>query len=151
IQEIKIYNLGVPAKFGDATSSVIEIITKGPAGDFGGTVDFSSSKGMDAYGLIRGTGNLTGPILIKNKGKDNERVALGYFIAGEALHYDDASPSAVGTYKVKDEVLEHLEANPLVPSPVSEAFISASETITKDDLEKVNTKPNVAENSYSLS
>src|SRR5262249_18646704 len=136
------------SKYGDATSGVIEIITKGPSRDFGGTLDISTSQGMDAYGLTRGTLNLTGPIL---KGKTNNRVNLGYFIAGEYLHQQDAHPSAVGVYRSTDETLEYLEHNPLMPSPVSDAFIVAAETVTKDQLEKVKTRPNVAENTYSFS
>jgi len=151
IQELNTYVAGIPAKYGDATSGIIEIITKGPAGEIGGTVDVSTSQGMDAYGFNRVTADLTGPIITLNKGKDDERVALGYFVGGEYLRYKDSNPSVFGVYTTKEDTLKFLEENPLAPSPVSQAFIPRTETVTMDDLERVKSKPNVVENDYSFS
>ncbi len=151
IEELTTYTAGIPAKFGDATSGIIEIITKGPAREFGGTVDLSTSQGMDAYGFNRASANLTGPIVTANKGKDDERVALGYFVAGEYQRYQDANPGINGVYTTNDDLLKYLEENPLIPSPSSDAFIPTTETITMDDLEHRKSKPNVVENSYSVS
>lgn len=151
IQELTTYTAGIPAKFGNATSGIIEIITKGPSRDFGGMIDLSTSQGMDAYGFNRGTANLTGPIVTINKGKDDERVGLGYFVAGEYYREQDPNPGIHGVYKTKDDTLKFLEENPLVPSPTGEGFIPRTETAAADDLENVKSKPNVALNVYTFS
>ena len=150
IEQMTVVTGGVPAKYGNATGGIITITTRGPSRTFGGSFEGATSQGMDAYGFNLATFNLTGPVIKKNKGTNEEKTIVGFFVAGEYLRHKDADPSAVGLYKAKDDVLRDLEQNPLVPSPVSDAFIVATETVTRDQLEKIKSKENVAENNYSL-
>ncbi|HXH17875.1 MAG TPA: carboxypeptidase regulatory-like domain-containing protein [Chitinophagales bacterium] len=151
IEELTVITGGVPAKYGDATGGIVTITTRGPSRNFAGSIEGTTSQGMDAYGYNLGSFDLTGPIIKKNKGRENEKTIAGFFIAGEYLRQEDASPSATGVYKAKEDSLRYLEENPLTPSPVSEAFIVTTETVTKNSLEKVKTKPNVVNNNYTLS
>ncbi len=151
IEEISVITGGVPAKFGDATGGIINITTRGPSKVYTGGIDVATSQGLDPFGYTRASFDLTGPIYKKNKGTKDEKSLLGFFIAGEYLRQEDSRPSAVGVFKAKDDVLRQLELNPLVPSPVAEGFIVATETVTREDLELVKTKPNVVENNYTLS
>ena len=50
---------------------------------------------------------LSGPI-IKKRNQDGTKGSsiLGYFISGELRSVDDTDPSAIGRWKVKDDVLE---------------------------------------------
>ena len=59
-----------------------------------------------------------GPFIkeIKDDGSKG-RAILGYFLAGEFRNIDDASPSAVGVWKIKDKKLEELKENLFVAVP----------------------------------
>ncbi|MDX2002275.1 MAG: carboxypeptidase regulatory-like domain-containing protein [Chitinophagales bacterium] len=149
IEQLTVIQGGLPAKYGDATGGVINIVTKGPSNRLNGGVEVITSQGMDAVGYNDVNFNLTGPIWTKYKGTDSSDARIGYFIAGEYLRQQDPDPSAIGVWKVKDDKFAELETNPLILSPVSDAFILAAQRLTLADLEKVKSKPNVASNTVS--
>ncbi|MDZ4845350.1 MAG: TonB-dependent receptor [Chitinophagales bacterium] len=151
IEELTVITGGIPAKYGDATGGIISITTKGPSSDWGGSVEGATSKGMDAYGYTLGSFDLTGPLVKRKKGTDEEESVVGFYVAGEYLRQEDPTPSAVGVWVAKDDTLKYLEANPLVPAQTSDAFIVTTETVTQEGIENVKTKPNVVSNGYSLS
>ncbi|CAN5409477.1 hypothetical protein BH09BAC1_BH09BAC1_07110 [soil metagenome] len=151
IEQLTVITGGVPARYGDATGGIINIVTKGPSRQLNGGVELISSQFLDGFGYNLANFNLTGPIYIKNKGTDSAQAKIGFFIAGEYNYQKDPDPSAIGVYAVKDDVLADLQQNPIVRSPVGGSFISATQTITMDDLEKVKVKPNTARQYYSLS
>ncbi|GIV34010.1 MAG: hypothetical protein KatS3mg031_1545 [Chitinophagales bacterium] len=152
IEELTVITGGMPAKYGDATGGVVTITTRGPSRQFNGGVEVATSQGMDAYGYTLGSLELTGPVIKIGKGTDKERTLLGFYVAGEYLRQEDASPSALGVYVAKKDRLKYFEENPLVPSPADPSkFIVTTETATAEDIEKVKTKPNVVENNYSAS
>ena len=136
---------GIPAKYGDQTGGAISVTTRGPSNKFNGGLELVSSEFMDAYGYNLVSANLTGPIYTNKK---TNRTIAGFFLSGEFERYRDQSPSAVGTWKVKDEVFNRIQQNPIVKNPVQEGFIFSSESLTKDDLELVKSRPNVANNQY---
>ena len=146
ISQISINLGGLPAKYGDATGGAIAVTTKGPSSKFVGGFEGITSYGMDAYGYILGNGNVSGPIYTSKK---NNRTVAGFFLAGEYEHFKDPSPSAIGVWQVKDDVMSEIKANPLVKNPRTEGFILSSETVTKDDLFLARSKPNVATNKYT--
>lgn len=144
IEQLTVITGGVPAKYGDATGGIINVTTRGPSRQFGGGLEILTSQFLDDFGYNLGNFNLTGPIVKKYKGTDSAKTIVGFFLAGEYLYRKDGDPSAVGVYKAKDDVLNQLEQAPLVLSESSDAFIVAAETVTADDLEKQEFKPNVA-------
>lgn len=151
IEQLTVITGGVPARYGDATGGIINIVTKGPSRQLNGGVELITSQFLDGFGYNLANFNLTGPIYIKNKGTDSAEAKIGFFIAGEYNRLQDPDPSAVGVPIVRDEVLRDLENNPLVRSPVGDAFISSTQTVTAEDLERVKVKPNTVRSNYSLS
>ncbi len=151
IEQLTVITGGVPARYGDATGGIINIVTKGPSRQLNGGIELITSQFLDGFGYNLGNFNLTGPIYIKDKGTDSAQAKIGFFVAGEYTYQLDPDPSAVGVYQVKDDVLRDLEQNPIVRSPVGGSFISAAQTVTFDDLENVKVKNNTANQNYSLS
>ena len=96
---------------------------------------------------------MSGPILKKrNDDGTKGNSVIGYFISGEFRMVDDSDPSAIGNWKVKDNVLADLKANPFRPAPdVSAGFLQNAEFVTMDDLEKVQARQNVAQKRISVS
>ncbi len=151
IEQLTVITGGVPARYGDATGGIINIVTKGPSRQLNGGVEFITSQFLDGFGYNLANFNLTGPIFIKDKGTDSAQAKIGFFIAGEFGYQKDPDPSAVGVWQVKDDKLTDLQNNPIVRSPVGDAFISSTQTVTFEDLEKSKVKPNTARYNYSLS
>jgi len=73
---------------------------------------------------------------------------LGWFLAGQYAHTRDGDPSAIGNWKVKDVKMDSITDNPL--APVGQGFTYATEAITKDDIEQIKYKRNVANHSFTL-
>ncbi len=146
IEQLTVITGGVPARYGDAIGGIINITTRGPSRKFQGGIEGITSQGMDPVGYNLLNFNLTGPMIKKNKGTEDEKVLAGFFISGEYLRQEDAFPSAKGVWRVKDDVLEDLEQFPLVPSPVSDNFTLKAETLEFKDLELIKTKMNTVSN-----
>lgn len=151
IEQLTVITGGVPARYGDATGGIINIVTKGPSRQMNGGVELITSQFLDGFGYNLANFNLTGPLYIKNKGTDSAQAKIGFFVAGEFNYLKDPDPSAVGVYVAQDDVLRDLQQNPIVRSPVGGSFISATQTVTMDQLENVKVKPNTARQNYSLS
>ncbi len=151
IEQLTVITGGVPARYGDATGGIVNITTRGPSKNYSGSAEIITSQFMDPVGYNLGNFSLTGPLYTKNKGTENEKSVIGFFIAGEYLRQQDSRPAAKGLYVVKEDALKDLEEFPLIPSPNSDAFLLKAETITMDDLEKIKTKRNVASNNATAS
>ncbi|MEZ4887432.1 MAG: carboxypeptidase-like regulatory domain-containing protein [Chitinophagales bacterium] len=150
IEQLTVVTGGVPARYGDATGGIINITTKGPSTTLAGGLEVITSEGLDPYGYRLGNFSLSGPILKANKGQDGERAILGFFMSGEYLYEKDDDPSAIGTWKVKDDVLQNIIDNPLSRSETVSGFQKSSDFVTFDDLEKIDAKNNVAKTEYSF-
>lgn len=150
IEQLTVVTGGVPARYGDATGGIINITTSGPSKKFAGGVTLESSKFLDAYGYHLANLSLSGPLLKKAKGTDNERTLLGFFLSTEYQHNDDDSPSAVGIYRAKKSVLDSLSRYPLVKSPIAETYVTQTQYIRASDLEKIKAKTNVDRDQISL-
>ncbi|OUV70009.1 MAG: hypothetical protein CBC83_09390 [Flavobacteriales bacterium TMED123] len=153
IEQITVMTGGLPAQYGDATAGIISITTKGPSNKFFGGAELESSSLFDKYNKNIFGLNLSGPILKKrNDDGTKGNSVIGYFFSGEFRMVDDSDPSAIGNWKVKDNVLADLKANPFRPAPnVSAGFLQNAEFVTMDDLEKVQARQNVAQKRISVS
>ncbi|MGB3077099.1 MAG: TonB-dependent receptor [Chitinophagales bacterium] len=151
IEQLTVLTGGIPARYGDATGGIINITTRGPSQSYSGGVEVVTSELLDGYGYNLLNFNLSGPLFTKNKGTDSSNTKIGFFITGEYEHNKDSDPSAVGMYKVKDDVLADLQANPLTPSPTASGFVPSSSFLTSDDIESIKYKQNVADNNYRFS
>lgn len=153
VEQITVVTGGVPAQYGDATGGIINITTRGPSKDFFGGIEFVTSEIFDQYGYNLVGANLSGPILSrKNKEGKVEKTLLGFFLAAEYQSEKDPDPSAVGMYKVKDEVWDDISVNPLQPSVSSgTSFTRKSEYLNASSFEKIKYKQNTASKSYRIS
>jgi len=153
IEQITVITGGVPAQYGDATGGIISITTKGPSNKMFGGIEFESSSLFDDYNYDLLGFVLSGPIL-KKRNTDGTKGSsiIGYFLAGEFRNVDDTDPSAIGRWKVKDDVLANLQANPFILAPnASSGLLSTSEFLNADDFENVSAKLNSNQKRFNLS
>ena len=147
IEQVDVILGGVPARYGDVTSGVINVTTKGPARQFGAGIELETSEFLDAFGHNRIGFNIMGP-LIKNK--DKSESLLGFFLAGDVNINQDGRPSATGYYSLTDENLHLLEDNPMRPSGTGSGTFINGAFIRNSDLKHVKTAPNTARQSYNF-
>ncbi len=145
IEQLQVITGGVPAKYGDVTGGVVNITTKGPAGQFNGGIEAQTSQGLDAFGYNLVNANLTGPIWKK---KESKKTIMGFFLAFEYLRQQDPNPSAVGVWQVRPEKLDSLRQFPLQKKQTSTGFDVASENLTYKDMYKQKVKPNTVEQNF---
>ena len=156
IEQITVMSSGLSAMYGDATGGIISVTSKGPSNQLYGGAEVVSSHMFDDYnyGLL-GFG-LSGPIYKEIKQDGNKgRAILGYFLAGEFRNIDDASPSAVGVWKIKDDKLEELKENLFVAVPNQQSssigLLSNATFLRADDFENVQAKMNTNSSGFNLS
>ena len=150
IEQLTVVSGGVPARYGDATGGIINITTRGPSAEWHGGIELVTSKFLDAYDYYLGNFNLSGPLVKIKKGTPDERALFGFFLSGEYLHEGDDDPSAVGIYRVKDDVLQELIESPLVRSDLTSGLVTRSSYLTADDFEKHKARKNVEKDNISI-
>jgi len=133
---------GIPAEYGDFTGGAISITTPPPSTRFRGGVELITSSLFDKYHFNQVETYFTGPLYIKNKGKQSERAILGYMFAGNFNFAADGSPSSIGVWTMKPDQLKSIEETPLRPSPIGQGFVPTAEFVTAGDLQKVQAKQN---------
>ena len=141
IEQLEVITGGIEAKYGDVTGGIISITTKGPANKFSGAVELESSQYLDAFGYNFLNANVSGPIISKSRdgGKYKESI-LGFRLSGQVRTNKDANPSAIGIYRVKDDVLKQLEEKPLV-SIGNGTQVAAAEQLTAKDFDILKIRP----------
>ena len=153
IEQITVITGGVPAQYGDATGGIISVTTKGPSNKMFGGFEYETSSLFDDYNYNLLGFALSGPIL-KKRNTDGTKGSsiLGYFLSGELRSVDDTDPSAIGMWKVKDDVLAELQANPFVLAPNANAgLLSSSEFLKESDFELVDAKLNTNQKRINIS
>lgn len=145
IEQLQVITGGIPAKYGDVTGGIVNITSKGPAGQFNGGVEVQTSQGLDAFGYNLVNANLTGPVWKK---KDTKKTIIGFFAAFEYLRQQDPNPSAVGVWQVRKDVLDSLRQFPLQKKETAKGFNLSSENITYKDMFKQKVKPNTVESNF---
>jgi outer membrane receptor protein involved in Fe transport len=139
VEQIDIITGGVSAKFGNSTSGVINISTKGGAKTFTGGVEVQSSLDRWRFDLVNL--NLSGP-LVKNK---DDKTIVGYSINAEFQRQKDPRPANVDMYKVSDELFKSLQDRPLTLNEEGNVIVRA-EQLTFDSLEVNKIKRNTVDN-----
>lgn len=144
IEQLQVITGGIEAQYGDVTGGIISITTKGPSNRFTGGVEVETSQYLDNFGYNLAMANIAGPI-IRNKAG---RSVLGYRISGQYLRREDDRPPGIPVYRVNDETLAQLEANPLrirngSPSP-------AAEELGWDNVNELKARPFERNTRYDL-
>ena len=113
-EQVAVTLSGISAQYGDVTSGVINVTTRGASRTFGGGVELETSQFLDPYGYNRVGLSLTGPIWVKKDAETNSsRPIMGYFISGDFTHRADGDLSAIGYHRINDGQLDYLKKNPL--------------------------------------
>ncbi len=110
IEQLQVITGGLEARYGDVTGGIISITTKGPSADFSVNAEAETSEGLDNFGNSLVGLAVSGPII--KRGED--RAILGFRLSGRYTYRKDDDPSAVPIYRVTDDVLADLEANPVI-------------------------------------
>lgn len=149
IEQVDVVLSGVPAQYGDVTSGIINVTTKGPSRTFGAGIELESSEFLDDFGSSRVGFSLMGPLI---KGKNNNGTSfLGFFVAGDFNYHADGRPSAIGHYKANDNVLQSLEQNPLRPvGPGQSGTYVNGEFLRMEDLQHINASMNTSNYSANV-
>lgn len=159
IDQAQIITSGVPSEFGDATGAIINIITKGPSGEFKGYFNGETSQFLDAFGANLVELAFSGPIIAKpilnalgdtlknDDGKVKKKPILGYRVNGRYFTTKDDRPSALGSYKLTDDALNNILENPLTSTGTGRVL--TSDYLTSDDLVETKIRTN-ARSSYAV-
>lgn len=149
IEQMQVITGGVEAQYGDVTGGIISITSKGPSNQFSGGVEVETSSFMDSYDNSLVGFNLSGPILRNSAG----RSILGYRVSGRYTYQKDGDPPGIDVYRVTDERLAELEANPVIQITDdrgrSGVFTNADFT-TADEVRAQDARPFEAGNSFNL-
>ncbi|MEM1214682.1 MAG: TonB-dependent receptor, partial [Bacteroidota bacterium] len=137
IDQLQVITGGVEARYGDVTGGIISITTKGPSSKFSGGIEAETSKYLDPYENSLIGMNISGPIIKKKS--DPTQSILGFRLAGRYTYRLDDDPSAVPVFRVKDDVLAELEANPVIFRGGS-PFVAA-DFLTNDDVDALDVRP----------
>lgn len=149
MDQIQVITGGVPAEYGDLTSGVVSIVTRGPSSETFGGIELQTSNYLDAYDYNLGEFYFSTPLLWKDDKK--QQALLGVFISGNVTAVKDQSYTRY-SYKLKDDVIKELQQNPLVISRNTEGISSiyALNYTTADDFEKLDYALNNSSRSYNL-
>jgi hypothetical protein len=148
IEQLSVLTSGLGAEYGDVTGGVIAITTKGPASSYHGEVNVENSNGLDPYGYLLATANVSGPIVKKKLANGNTRTVVGFRLSGTYNKQKDDQPSAVPLFRAKDSVLKNLDAHPL--TKLGSSVVSGAERLTQDSVDALKYHPNNGVQSVDL-
>jgi outer membrane receptor protein involved in Fe transport len=145
IEQLEVITGGLQARYGDVIGSVTNITTKGPASKLSGGLEVETSKYLDNFGYNFVNANIAGPILRKTRtdksGSSFKETVLGFRLSGQMRLNEDASPSAIPVYRVKEDVLKQLEENPLTTIGGG-AKVASAELLGKESFDALPQRPN---------
>lgn len=145
IDQLQIVTGGLEAKYGDVTGGIISITSKGPSNSFGGGVELETSYNLDAYGYNLANFNFSGP-LVKNKTGNS---ILGFRLAGQYNYSLDNAPSPTGAFRLSEEKIRELEANPT--TEIDGADLPSAEWLSMEDMgPALATRPNEQSQSFNF-
>ena len=161
IEQVNVITGGMPAEYGDATGGVVNITTRGASKEWFGGIEYLTSGfktgdnvvGLDKFGFNLLAGSVSGPILTRKDSLGNKKDAIvGFFLSGEAKHEVDPRPGVIPHYKVKDDVMDSLNANPFIFSGDDQVggVQNAASYLRSSDLEETPFRLNVARKSLNL-
>ncbi len=149
IEQVSVVAGGLPAKYGDATGGIISITTKGPSRTMFGGIELCTSKLLDNFNDNLLGLSLSGPLFSKKTVDPNDATKVtktpiaGFFLSGELTYVEDDNPSAIGMWKMKDNVLDSIISNPIIPSATGNVTTLSADYLQKDSFEKITTRKNV--------
>jgi outer membrane receptor for ferrienterochelin and colicin len=135
IDQLQVITGGVAAEYGDVTGGIISITTKGPSSKFNGGVEAETSQFLDAYNNNLIGLNMSGPLL---KNKEGGSI-IGFRLSGRYTYNEDDDAPAVPIYRINDEKLAEIEANPVV-NIGGDPFVAA-DFLTNDDVNILDAQP----------
>lgn len=161
IEQVTVITGGLPAQFGDVTGGVVNITTRGAAKEWFGGIEYFSSGfkngkddviGLDDHGTNLLGFSLAGPILFKKDSSGNKGDAkIGFFISGELKYDVDPNPNAQTNFKVKDDVMEKLNATPFSNgSDFQTGVVNNAQFVKATDLEKIPFRLNTSRKGLNL-
>ncbi|MBE9467245.1 MAG: carboxypeptidase-like regulatory domain-containing protein [Bacteroidetes bacterium] len=157
IEQVAVVTGGLDAKYGDATGGIISITTKGPSRTMFGGIEITTSKFLDKFNENLLGLNLSGPLISKKTVDPNDATKVtktpiaGFFLSGELTYVEDDYPSAIGMWKVKDNVLDSIVKNPIVPSATGNITTLTADYLQKNSFEKISTRKNVGRYGANIS
>lgn len=158
IQSMEAMLGGVPASYGDATGAIISITTKAATTDYHGSIEHITSGAklgeryyvLDPFGYNLTEFSLSGPLIVKRLNDTTKQVLVGFFVSGNYINQLDPRPSAVGAWKVKDDVLDDLKSDPLRQGFTENSVIPNTDYLRLSDFERVSVRPNTERSESSL-
>ncbi|MEZ4720556.1 MAG: carboxypeptidase regulatory-like domain-containing protein [Flavobacteriales bacterium] len=151
IDQISVLSGGLPAQYGDVTGGVVTITTKGVSNEYHGGIEYLTSGvkmgensyvGLDPYGYNLLEMSLSGPFFSKTDSLGIKKPLLGFFLSGNFTSNLDPRPSTVGAWKIKDDVLADIEADPLRVGFTPGSVIPNTDYLRLNDFERVKVRPN---------
>ncbi|MDO8368915.1 MAG: carboxypeptidase regulatory-like domain-containing protein [Saprospiraceae bacterium] len=139
LEQLQVITSGLGAEIGDVTGGIVSGTTKGPAGEFHGGIDVENSKGLDAFGYLLATANVSGPLIRKKLPDGKSRTVLGFRLSGQYLTRDEDDPAALPVYRAKQSVLDELEQHPM--RRLGPNFISSASYLTNKDVDALEARP----------
>jgi len=153
IEQISVVTGGVAAKYGDATGGIISVTTKGPTSKYFGGAELVTSQFLDPYGYNLGGLMLSGPIwTTEDPGTNRKRTIAGFLLSAEGSYIQDGSPSAIGVWMAKDDIVDSIRNNPLrvVPNQNNQVIFQNADYLTEEAFQTVDTRPNAERLSMNL-
>jgi hypothetical protein len=148
IEQLQVITGGIGAEYGDVTGGIVSLVTKGPASDFSGGIDVENSHGLDAFGYLLTTANVSGPLIKRKKADGTKSTLVGFRLSGQYLTQKDDDPQAFATPHAKEDVLKRLYDHPL--ARVNGTIRPAAESLTNDSVEFFKARPFEARKDINL-
>ncbi|NOZ46767.1 MAG: TonB-dependent receptor [Chlorobi bacterium] len=149
IEQVTMVTGGLAAKYGDATGGIVSITTKGPSKTLFGGMEVYTSHLLDPYSDNLFGFNLSGPMFSKKVPDYNDSTKIvkkpvaGFFISTEFTYVKDDNPSAIGNWKVKDDMYDSIVQNPIIGSSTGLVTTQTADYLQKDAFEKIKYRQNV--------
>lgn len=130
VEQLQVITGGVEAKYGDVTGGVISLTSKGPSAKYTGGVEVETSEGLDNVGYNLLSANISGPII-----KNGDKSLLGFRFSGQYIKQADDRVSALGVYRLSEEQIRALEANPTSALDANgTSLVPSAEFLTKEEI-----------------
>jgi outer membrane receptor protein involved in Fe transport len=155
IEQLAVITGGLGAEYGDVTGGVISVVTKGPANEYHGSVEVENSRGLDPYGWLLATANVSGPLVKRKRADGTKATLIGFRLSGQYNTQRDDDPPALKVTRVKGEflgadqpygsqfaegsVMDRLQAHPL--TTIRGAVVPTAETYTNDSVDYLAYNP----------
>jgi hypothetical protein len=142
IDQIQVVTGGVEAKYGDLSSGVISITTKGPSSKFNGFVEAETSRFLDDYNNNLIGGSVSGPLIqrLSPDGKDKKTI-LGYRLSGRYTYNEDDDAPATDIVYITDETRERLENDPIQRLESGAGISPRAAFLTDEDVQILDAQP----------